>query len=313
MLERRGIPHHVLNAKQHAREAADRRPGRAAARASRWPPTWPAAASTSCSAATPRGWPPRRSGRRASTRTPTRARPRYHELHAKYEEECAAEGDKIRELGGLYVLGSERHESRRIDNQLRGRSGRQGDPGESRFFLSLEDELMRLFATGAMNWVMGRALPEDVPDRRQDGDQGHRAGPEHRRGPQRRDPQGRPQVRRGHERAAQGDLRPPAADHRRRGPARPTPRSCSSAIASIVKAAARATSSRSGTSTACDRDPPYYPTQFAADDLAEARRRRRRSTRAWWPRPSSTTSSASRRCLPRGGEETDTMRPSSAR
>ena len=66
-------------------------------------------------------------------------------------------------LGGLYVLGSERHESRRIDNQLRGRSGRQGDPGESRFFLSLEDDLMRLFATGAMNWVMGRALPDDVP------------------------------------------------------------------------------------------------------------------------------------------------------
>jgi preprotein translocase subunit SecA len=61
------------------------------------------------------------------------------------------------------VLGSERHESRRIDNQLRGRSGRQGDPGESRFYLSLEDELMRLFATGAMNFVMGRALPEDVP------------------------------------------------------------------------------------------------------------------------------------------------------
>ena len=69
----------------------------------------------------------------------------------------------MRELGGLYVLGTERHESRRIDNQLRGRSGRQGDPGESRFYLSLEDELMRLFATGAMNWVMGKALPDDVP------------------------------------------------------------------------------------------------------------------------------------------------------
>ncbi|MCU1345195.1 MAG: secA, partial [Acidimicrobiia bacterium] len=65
--------------------------------------------------------------------------------------------------GGLYVLGTERHESRRIDNQLRGRAGRQGDPGESRFYLSLEDELMRLFATGAMNWVMGKALPDDVP------------------------------------------------------------------------------------------------------------------------------------------------------
>ena len=79
------------------------------------------------------------------------------------ERVCAAEGERVRELGGLYVLGSERHESRRIDNQLRGRSGRQGDPGESRFYLSLEDELMRLFATGAMNWVMDQALPEDVP------------------------------------------------------------------------------------------------------------------------------------------------------
>jgi len=85
------------------------------------------------------------------------------ERTAGYRDECAAEGDKIRSLGGLYVLGTERHESRRIDNQLRGRSGRQGDPGESRFYLSLEDELMRLFATGAMNWVMGKALPDDVP------------------------------------------------------------------------------------------------------------------------------------------------------
>ena len=76
---------------------------------------------------------------------------------------CKAEGEKVRELGGLYVLGSERHESRRIDNQLRGRSGRQGEPGESRFFLSLEDDLLRLFASGAISWVMDRALPEDVP------------------------------------------------------------------------------------------------------------------------------------------------------
>ena len=82
---------------------------------------------------------------------------------AKYQEMCAAEGDEVRALGGLYVLGSERHDSRRIDNQLRGRSGRQGDPGESRFFLSLEDDLLRLFATGAVSWVMGRTMPEDVP------------------------------------------------------------------------------------------------------------------------------------------------------
>ena len=86
---------------------------------------------------------------------------RYEELLAEFKDECKAEGDKVRELGGLYVLGTERHESRRIDNQLRGRSGRQGDPGESRFYLSLDDELMRLFATGALQWVMGRALPDD--------------------------------------------------------------------------------------------------------------------------------------------------------
>ncbi|MGA1594794.1 MAG: preprotein translocase subunit SecA, partial [Ilumatobacteraceae bacterium] len=76
--------------------------------------------------------------------------------HARFAPECAAEGEKVRELGGLYVIGSERHDSRRIDNQLRGRSGRQGDPGESRFYLSLDDELMRLFATGALQWAMGR-------------------------------------------------------------------------------------------------------------------------------------------------------------
>ncbi len=86
---------------------------------------------------------------------------RYDELLPVFKSQCAEEGEKVRALGGLYVLGTERHDSRRIDNQLRGRSGRQGDPGESRFYLSLDDELMRLFATGALSWVMGRALPED--------------------------------------------------------------------------------------------------------------------------------------------------------
>ncbi len=90
-----------------------------------------------------------------------KAQERYHELLEKYNEKCKIEGDQVRALGGLYVLGTERHESRRIDNQLRGRSGRQGDLGESRFYLSLDDELMRLFATGALSWVMGRALPDD--------------------------------------------------------------------------------------------------------------------------------------------------------
>jgi preprotein translocase subunit SecA len=91
------------------------------------------------------------------------ARERLEQLTEHHADETKAEGDKVRELGGLYVLGTERHDSRRIDNQLRGRSGRQGDPGESRFYLSLEDDLMRLFATGAVNWVMGKALPDDVP------------------------------------------------------------------------------------------------------------------------------------------------------
>jgi preprotein translocase subunit SecA len=85
-----------------------------------------------------------------------RAFARYDQLLAEFKPLCAEEGQRVRELGGLYVIGSERHESRRIDNQLRGRSGRQGDPGESRFFLSLDDELMRLFATGALQWAMGR-------------------------------------------------------------------------------------------------------------------------------------------------------------
>ena len=91
----------------------------------------------------------------------TKALARYQALLAEYSAECKAEGQTVRELGGLYVVGSERHDSRRIDNQLRGRAGHQGDPGESRFFLSLDDDLMRLFATGALNYVMGRALPDD--------------------------------------------------------------------------------------------------------------------------------------------------------
>lgn len=86
-----------------------------------------------------------------------------NELLDKFKVECKEEGDEVRKLGGLYVLGSERHESRRIDNQLRGRSGRQGDPGESRFFLSLEDDLMRLFASGAVSSILERTFPDDLP------------------------------------------------------------------------------------------------------------------------------------------------------
>ncbi len=82
----------------------------------------------------------------------------------RIKAQVAAEHDEVRDLGGLYVLGTERHESRRIDNQLRGRSGRQGDPGESRFYLSLEDELMRLFKSDWVDWVLTTLkVPDDVP------------------------------------------------------------------------------------------------------------------------------------------------------
>ena len=92
------------------------------------------------------------------------ARQRYNELHSEIKEERAAEQEKVRELGGLCIVGTERHESRRIDNQLRGRSGRQGDPGTTQFFISLEDDLMRLFGGERMQHVMERVgLDEDEP------------------------------------------------------------------------------------------------------------------------------------------------------
>ncbi|WP_138413998.1 preprotein translocase subunit SecA [Sinomonas gamaensis] len=82
---------------------------------------------------------------------------------AAAQEAVKAEHEEVLELGGLYVLGTERHESRRIDNQLRGRSGRQGDPGESRFYLSLTDDLMRLFGTGGAERLMASSLPDETP------------------------------------------------------------------------------------------------------------------------------------------------------
>ncbi|HWC69243.1 MAG TPA: preprotein translocase subunit SecA [Acidimicrobiales bacterium] len=183
-LQRRGIPHEVLNAKQHTREAA------IVAQAGRLHSVTVATNMAGRGVDIILGGNPEglarhevlKEGHAPETMLDEFALPvpvdelpeeeraardaaqaRYRELLAEFTEQCAAEGDKVRELGGLYVLGTERHESRRIDNQLRGRSGRQGDPGESRFYLSLDDELMRLFATGALQWVMGRALPDDVP------------------------------------------------------------------------------------------------------------------------------------------------------
>ena len=92
------------------------------------------------------------------------ARATFRQLYDKFKEEIAPEAQKVRDAGGLFILGTERHESRRIDNQLRGRSGRQGDPGESRFYLSLEDDLMRLFGSDRLvDMVNKLGLPDDMP------------------------------------------------------------------------------------------------------------------------------------------------------
>jgi preprotein translocase subunit SecA len=92
------------------------------------------------------------------------ARKRFAELKEEFEKDIRIEADKVREAGGLFILGTERHESRRIDNQLRGRAGRQGDPGESRFFLSMQDDLMRLFgADRILAVVEALRMPEDQP------------------------------------------------------------------------------------------------------------------------------------------------------
>ncbi len=160
LLNRRGVPHSVLNAKQHEKEA------HIVAQAGRPHSVTVATNMAGRGVDIILGGNPEGLARNellAEGTTPDESPDRYAELVDKFAGICASEGDRVREVGGLYVLGTERHESRRIDNQLRGRSGRQGDPGDSRFYLSLEDDLMRLFATGAMNWVMDRAFPDDVP------------------------------------------------------------------------------------------------------------------------------------------------------
>ena len=90
------------------------------------------------------------------------ARKLFSQLLEKYKEEIKPEAEKVREAGGLFIIGTERHESRRIDNQLRGRAGRQGDPGKSRFYISLEDDLMRLFGSERMQSVVGASLHQSV-------------------------------------------------------------------------------------------------------------------------------------------------------
>jgi len=160
LLDKRGVDHQVLNAKQHEREA------NVITQAGQLGSVTVATNMAGRGVDILLGGNPEGLARTELLRegtTEEESPERFEELRAKFETECAAEGAEVCEVGGLYVLGTERHESRRIDNQLRGRSGRQGDPGESRFYLSLEDEIMRLFATGIMSRVMGAAFPDDVP------------------------------------------------------------------------------------------------------------------------------------------------------
>ena len=161
-LEKRGVAHSVLNAKQHEREAEIvTQAGQLGA----------VTVATNMAGrgvdillgGNPEGLARRECLKEGLVAGSPEFEARSAELLPQFEAECKAEGAAVREVGGLYVLGTERHESRRIDNQLRGRAGRQGDPGESRFYLSLDDELMRLFAAGPVSRVMNASFPEELP------------------------------------------------------------------------------------------------------------------------------------------------------
>ena len=165
MLKRKGIPHEVLNAKQHEREAA------IIARAGS------VGAVTVATNMAGRGTDIMLGGNpefmadfelQAKGLSPVDTPEEYEKAWpseiARQKSAVEQEHEKVVALGGLYVLGTERHESRRIDNQLRGRSGRQGDPGESRFYLSLQDELMKRFNSGLVERFLGAAgMPEETP------------------------------------------------------------------------------------------------------------------------------------------------------
>ena len=161
-LTKKGVPHQVLNAKQHVREAT------IVAQAGRLKGVTVATNMAGRGVdillgGNPEGLADNELAARGLTPADEEYAATRSELVTKFKEQCAQEAEQVRALGGLYVLGSERHESRRIDNQLRGRSGRQGDPGESRFFLSLQDDLMRLFATGAVSSILERTFPDELP------------------------------------------------------------------------------------------------------------------------------------------------------
>jgi preprotein translocase subunit SecA len=163
LLTRMGIKHEVLNAKNHAREA------HIVAQAGRLGAVTVSTNMAGRGTDIILGGNPEEVAKAELAKLPPdtpedEVEAAHWEILERLEPEFKAEGGKVKELGGLYVIGTERHDSRRIDNQLRGRSGRQGDPGTSRFFLSLEDDLMRLFNASAVERIMTRLkIPEDVP------------------------------------------------------------------------------------------------------------------------------------------------------
>ncbi len=153
-LKKTGVKHSVLNAKNHEREAE------IVAQAGRF------GAVTISTNMAGRGTdivlggnPEFMAAAEAGTKDPAEAN--FQAALAKYVEQCKGEREQVLEAGGLHILGTERHESRRIDNQLRGRSGRQGDPGSSRFYMSLEDDLLRIFGADRLKGLMGRIGMED--------------------------------------------------------------------------------------------------------------------------------------------------------
>ncbi len=162
-LTKRGIAHEVLNAKNHAREA------HIVAQAGRLGAVTVSTNMAGRGTDIVLGGNAEEMAKLEAAALPPEAteeerRQVFEEAFDRLGRDQEGEREKILELGGLYVIGTERHESRRIDNQLRGRSGRQGDPGVSRFFLSLEDDLMRLFNASAVDRIMTRLkIPEDVP------------------------------------------------------------------------------------------------------------------------------------------------------
>ncbi len=178
MLRNKGIPHEVLNAKNHAKEAE------IVAQAGHWGAVTIATNMAGRGTDILLGGNPEFLARRAMKQEGAEdeiieeavghseqvseevleARKRYRELYHQFKAETDAEHDRVLKTGGLHIIGTERHESRRIDNQLRGRSGRQGDPGSTQFFISLEDDLMRLFGSERIGAMVDRlGLKDDEP------------------------------------------------------------------------------------------------------------------------------------------------------